>query len=40
MDIRKYGMDGAHHQARAVLAHLQMRIGDGLEQSWNEQYKT
>ena len=39
MDIRNYMIDGAGFQARAVLASLQGRIGDGIEESWDSERK-
>lgn len=39
MDIRNYLQDGAGAAARGVLCILQGLIGDGLECSWNKDFK-
>lgn len=39
MELINYGCDGANHQARAVLAALQWVVSDGIESSWNDEFK-
>lgn len=39
MNIQEYMQDGAGYQARAVLMALQGKIGDGIEDSWDNIYK-
>jgi len=37
--LTHYHTDGANRQAQAVLAFVQYLIGDGIEESWNDEFK-
>lgn len=38
-NLSTFNHDGANRQAQAVLALVQLYLGDGIESSWNDKYK-
>ncbi len=38
-NVLHYHNDGANHQAQAALAFFKYLLGDGIESSWNTEYK-